>query len=383
MVWEDAVEKQVDGQQSLVVVPILSLETQLKFSMKTDTDGKKKKAEDTYISADVKTSLVFSKTGEKIDVLEMRLIRDEDYYLKKKEKKIESRDFEGLLYFFNEEEKLVSGAQFKNGKVVGTLGATNKRGRTSDVLLEVCTDWYKVVTVNGQVVAYENEPYDTTCEFVGIDGGGSGSSSSSFFVTALEGSAGGGGSNYGSLNQLLQLPHISIYWSQINDNEKTYFTNNYWLLPGAALAFLEANLAVNLFYCTNGDNGNWNAFKHAFWTAMLCVHVGPFRALTITDNHESYPSDYDQYSEAAKAEFEKKRNMDLDNNHLGMITYYAVKNSLSSAPNPSSSGIVYASNLTLVTEEVFDRINAGYGVRLVTENNILTDKPTTNGDRCR
>jgi hypothetical protein len=351
------------------VVPILSLETQLKFSITTDKDGKKKKAEDTFISADVKTSLVFTKTDDQIDVLEMRLIREK--------KKIESQDFEGLVYFFNSEEKLVSGAQFKDGKVVGTIGAPNKRGRSSYVLLEVCTDWYKIVTVNGEVVAYDTEPYDTTCEYVNIDTGSSESSNSSFFITALEGSTGGGGSNYGSISQLLTLPYVSDYWNQLNSYEKDYFTDNYWLLPGAALSWLEATLAVDLFYCRNDDNGNWNAFKHAFWTATLCVHVGPFNALTITEIHEQYPDNYDNnYSAEEKIQFEEQRNMDLDNNQLGLMTYYAVKNTI--------NYFTYAVKLGTITEEVLDRISSGYGFRLTPDSNgALKRVSTTNGDRCR
>ncbi|GHB85551.1 DUF6973 domain-containing protein [Persicitalea jodogahamensis] len=368
VIWEDAVEKQADEQQSLVVVPILSPETQLKFSMKTDKNGKKKKAENTYISADVKTSLVFLKKGEKIDVLEMRLIRDEDYYLKKKEKKIDSKDFDGLLYLFNSEEKLISGAQFKNGKVVGTIGAPNKRGRTSYMLLEVCTDWYTVVTtVNGEVLGYDLEPYDTTCENVVIDTGSPDPSNSSFFVTALEGTSGGGGSNNGSLNQLLQLPYISNLWNSLNNYEKDYFTDNYWLLPGAALAKMEAVFSVNLLYCRDDDNGNWNAFKHAFWAAMLCEHVGPFQALIITDLHEF---------NNGNVPFNDSNYMDFDNDTLGINTYKAIKNAM--------YFLNYPARLAYITGAIISKIDAGLGTRLISENNgPLTSVPTTDEDRCK
>lgn len=381
VIWSDAVEQQVDGQQSIVVVPILSLENQLKFSITTDKNGKKKKAEDTFISADVKINLVFAKNGDTIDVLEMRLIRDEDYYLKKKKKKMESHDFDGLLYLFDREEKLVLGAQFKDGKVIGTIGKKSKGGRTSYVPIEVCTDWYRVTSVGGEIIDWDQQPYDTTCEYVNIDLGSPtpDSGAFSFFMTALQGSL-GGGSSFGAVDQLLQLPYISDYWNRLNSYEKDYFRDNYWLLPGAALAFKEAEWFVNLLYCRNDDDGNWNAFKHAFWSAMLCVNVGPFQALIITDIHE-YHDDIDySVSPAEQAIFDTRNEMDFKNNQLGINTYKAMKNAI--------TYLTYPQSLVAITNAIRDKISEGAGTRIQTDSNgraliPLKTLPTTNENRCR
>ncbi|GEM_PF-1391221 len=366
VIWSDAVEQQVNGQQSLVVVPILSVENQLKFSITTDKNGKKKKAEDTFISADVKINLVFSKNGDTIDVLEMRLIRDEDYYLKKKKKKMESHDFDGLLYLFDHEEKLVSGAQFKDGKVVGTIGKKSKGGRTSYVPIEVCTDWYRVTSVGGEIIDWDQQPYDTTCEYVNIDLGSPTPDSGAFslFMTALQGSLGGGSSS-GAVDQLLQLPYISDYWNRLNSYEKDYFRDNFWLLPGAALAFKEAEWFVNLLYCRDDDDGNWNAFKHAYWSAMLCTHVGPFQALIITDIHE--------YNDQGLP-FTTRNEMDFCNNELGINTYKKIKNFL--------SYLTYPVQLVVIADTMLENIANGFGVRVFDNNGQLTTAPTTSGDRC-
>lgn len=152
----------------------------------------------------------------------------------------------------------------------------------------------------------------------------------------------------------------------MNSYEKDYFTDNYWLLPGAALAKMEAVFAVNLLYCRDDDNGNWNAFKHAFWAAMLCEHVGPFQALIITDIHEFND---------AELPFDDSNYMDFHNDTLGINTYKAIKNAL--------FYFSYPARIAYITGAIINRIDVGLGQRRISENNgPITTVDTTNGNRC-
>ncbi|WP_353721530.1 hypothetical protein [Dyadobacter sp. 676] len=151
-------------------------------------------------------------------------------------------------------------------------------------------------------------------------------------------------------NELMQLPYISSFWGQINDTEKDYFLNRMWMIPQAASATAAAMSFAEWFYCNLSDDGNWNAFKHAVWSAILCMEFGVSTALQITNNHEleSPPN---------------QQEMDLFNNDLGIKTYKSVSASLAAMPVH-----VPGLKLGLIADTVLKKIAVGQGKRLSPEN---------------
>lgn len=368
-IWQDAVQKKVDANRSIVTVPIVSFEKQIGYKSVNDNSGKKKKDDDNFISADVKRNLVILKIDDKIESMELRIIRDDDYYLKKGKIKMESKDFDGQAYLFDSEDKMISGVTFQDGKVVSSTSNGNKRGRTM-LMIPMCTDWYQQTTVNGEVVAGWVFTH-RTCESVDVGGGsgGPGGFGLELITSAFQGAIGGGGSE--SLSSMLSLGFISETWNNLNDLEKEYFTNNWWLLPGASISYLEANSLVDLFYCNNSDNGNWNAFKHAVWSALLSENLGPRRALEITNIHE----------EGDNASFQKQKDMDNHNNGLGINTYKSIKSIL----NLQQS---YAHRVATISGTIMNLIETGAGQRIspvsgYTQESELTIYPSTSANRCR
>ena len=367
VIWEDATEQKGENGQDLVIVPALSLENQSGFSIGTDKNGKKKKPEEAFVSADMKTSFVFSKVNNKIEVLQMQLLFDEEAGAKKRKEKIGSNNFDGYLLLFDSDEKLISGARFQNGKVVGTLGKEKKNGRSSYVEYTVCVDFYQMTSLSDGTILSSWTLLRTECTTLIIENGSPTGGSATFFTNALNGSIGGGGGS-GTLSQMLSLNFVLDFWNVLNVHEKAYFSQNPWLLPGAALARLEAETAVRLFYCNNSDDGNWNAFKHALWAAMLSEHLGPFQALIITDIHEQNNNSGMPYT--------LSNEMDFHNNQLGINTYKGIRNWL--------SVMTYSLRLAAITNVILSKINDGFGQRVITgANGSPLIAPTTGADRCR
>lgn len=341
VIWKAATQRKVTEDDEIVVAPVLSgnfLGCRIKDGRKD-----KRKPDEENVAGRIQRSLIVRKVRGKIEAMEMRTVFDADYKPRIKNGKVDPSGFEGKVYFFDTGGKLVNGLIYEAGKQVATFGP-NKGGRTSD-MVEVCTDWYHQGCVDGYGCSgwvYQ----ETTCEMVYVSAGSSGNGTvwSSSFEVAL---------NSGSsvfFNELMQLPYISSFWGQINDTEKDYFLNRMWMIPQAAAATAAAMSFAEWFYCNLSDDGNWNAFKHAVWSAILCMEFGVSTALQITNNHEleSPPN---------------QQEMDLFNNDLGIKTYKSVSTSLAAMP-------IHAPGLKLglIADTVLKKITVGQGKRLSPEN---------------
>ena len=124
-IWGDAVQRKVSDNESIVVVPLLIVNN-LSFSI---NDNQRMKSENDYISSDIKTNLVFMKTENKIEQLEMRIISSDAYSLKRT--KLESKDFDGYVYFFDSNQKFHSGLVYENGRITGTMRNSIKSGKNN------------------------------------------------------------------------------------------------------------------------------------------------------------------------------------------------------------------------------------------------------------
>ncbi|MBA4851814.1 DUF6973 domain-containing protein [Emticicia sp. BO119] len=309
------------------------------------------------MSSDIKTNLVFTKVKDKIESFEMRIISEDDYYLKKKKTKLALNDFDGYVYIFDNNKNFVSGLLYQDGKKVGDLGNNIKKSRILDQV-EICVDWHSQVCVDGYG-CYDWLYTHTTCSTVNIDG-----SAGSIFTTALEAAMSGGSSS--SLSSMLQFPGIQDLWSHLNATEQAYFTAKWWLLPDAYNAYRAAEDYVLFYYCNNNDDGNWNAFKHAFWAAMLSATVGPRTALEITDNHEVGQDAVNQ-------------SMDLFNNNLGINTFKQISSQVAAEP-------IANKKTGIILNAILQKIAQGQGRRLLPENvdiSLQTLNITTNANRCR
>lgn len=300
-IWEDASQKQISASQSAVIVPVI-MKNPLGYKINDKREGKEKKEEDNFVSADVKVDYVFIKdhATQQIKQLERRIMSDDDYYYKKKKIKIDPNDFDGHVYFFDQDEKLEYGLIYENGKIKGTLGKAPKNAKTN-AQIEVCTAWYSRACYG--TICGDWTYTHTTCETYYVDTATSGGSSIS-----LIGIGGGGGG--ATIADILSISTWATnQWNDLTQAERNYFTLKPWLLLDALSAKARAVTITESYYCTNDDNGIANAFKHAFWSATLSMLVGPRTALEITDAHE------------ANSFLTLPGQMDLHNNDLGIKIY--------------------------------------------------------------
>jgi hypothetical protein len=341
VIWAAATHRKVAADDEIVVAPVLSgnfLGCRVKDGRKD-----KRKPDEEYVAGRIQRSLIVRKVRGKIEAMEMRTVFDAEYEPKKQNGKTDPSNFEGKVYFFDMNGKLVNGLIYEVGKHVATFGP-NKGGRTAD-MVEVCTDWYHQGCVDGYGCSgwvYQ----ETTCEMVYISSGSSGTGT--VWSSSLEVSL-NSGSNV-VFSELMQLPYVSSFWGQINDTEKDYFLNRLWMIPQAASATAAAMSFADWFYCNLSDDGNWNAFKHAVWSAILCMQFGVSTTLQITNNHEleSPPN---------------QKEMDLYNNDLGIKTYKSISASLAGIPIN-----VPGLKLGLIADTVLKKIALGQGKRLSPEN---------------
>ncbi|WP_143016849.1 DUF6973 domain-containing protein [Dyadobacter soli] len=346
-------------EDEIVVAPVLSgnfLGCRIKDGRKD-----KRKPDEESVAGRIQRNLVVRKVRGKIEAMEMRTVFDGDYEPTVKNGKVDPSNFEGKVYFFDMSGKLVNGLIYEEGKQVATFGP-NKGGRTSD-MVEVCTDWYH----QGCVAGYGCSGWvyqETTCEmvYIGQSSGGTGTVWSNSLDVALT-----GGSDV-LFEAMMQLPYVSDLWANLNNTEKEYFENRKWLIPQAAFARGTAIALTFWFYCQDGDNGNWNAFKHAVWTAILCMQFGTSTTLQITNNHEleSPPN---------------QQEMDLHNNGLGIQIYKSISASIASLP-ANSPGL----KIALIVDNVMAAIKVGLGKRILPEEPLPGQTQTmfwTNGtNRC-
>lgn len=359
VIWGAATQRKVAEDDEIVVAPVISgnfLGCRIKDGRKD-----KRKPDEENVAGRIQRSLIVRKLRGKMEAMEMRTVFDADYEPRVKNGQIDPANFEGKVYFFDMNGKLVNGLIYEQGTRVAAFGP-NKGGRTSD-MVEVCTDWYHQGCVDGYGCSgwvYQ----ETTCEMVYVSSGSSGSGtiwSNSLDVSLSSGSA-------ALFNELMQLPYISSFWGGINDTEKNYFLSRIWMIPQAASATAAAVSFAEWFYCNLSDDGNWNAFKHAVLSAILCMEFGVSTALQITNNHEL---------ESPPNQME----MDLHNNDLGVKIYKSISASLATVPI-NSPGL----KLALIADTALKRIAVGEGKRLMPVNVPIGTPQTffwTNGaNRC-
>jgi hypothetical protein len=145
--------------------------------------------------------------------------------------------------------------------------------------------------------------------------------------------------------------------------EQDFFKRKFWLVPHAIATYLDAIFFTVLFFCRNDDAGNWNAFKHTFWSAMNAMYMGAHNALELATAHE-------EGSHPLSAE------MDMFNNHKGINLY---KTHSSMLDNWSSVGQLYA-NIAFLADKALELTSGGQLKRF---NSMGTGLINTNGgDRC-
>lgn len=361
IIWGAGIQRKVASDDEIVVAPVLSgnfLGCRIKDGRKD-----KRKPDEENVAGRIQRNLVVRKVRGNIEAMEMRTVFDADYEPRVKNGQVDPSNFEGKVYFFDMNGKLVNGLIYEAGKQVAAFGP-NKGGRTSD-MVEVCTDWYHQGCVDGYGCSgwvYQ----ETTCEMVYISqsSGGTGTIWENSLDVAL-----GGGSDV-LFEALMQLPYVSQLWGTMNQTEKDYFQNKKWLIPQAAFARQTANELTDWFYCADSDDddGNANAFKHAVWSAILCMQFGISTTLQITGNHEleSPPN---------------RQAMDLYNNDLGIKVYKSISAAL--AALPPSPGL----KLGLIIDKVMEKIVLGQGERLtpegVPDGTPQTFLLTNGANRCR
>lgn len=356
-IWDDAVQTNVNGEESIVVVPLL-IDKPIGYKIRDNREGKVKPENENFVSSDVKTSLIIRKFKNTIERFEMRIIADDSYYYKKGKTKLDKKDFDGYVYIFDSNDNFYSGSVYENGKPRYNLGKSSKNGRSASQIL-ICTDWQQQVCYGE--TCYGWSYLRTTCEYANVDDNSSGGS---ITVSAIDASLGGGGN---SLEAILQLPGVNDLWNRLKNVERAYFTEKYWLLPQAYMAYKQTEDMTMFLYCNNTDDGNWNAFKHTYWAATLSASLGPRTAMEITYNHED-------------GEPQIKKSMDIFNDNLGINIYKSVSGQVSADPTKSKEIILTA---------ILTKINNGSARRLTPENvpfgsNITqTLIPTNSNNRCR
>lgn len=355
-IWGDANKAQINENQDAIIVPVV-MKNPVGYKINDRREGKEIKENDNFVSADVKIDYVFIKdyTTQEIKQLERRIISDDDYYLKNKKIKVNSNDFDGYVYFFNQNEKLEYGLIYKNGKIQGTIGKAPKNAKTS-AQIEVCTAWYSRTCYG--VICGEWQYTHTTCETYSVATTTSAGSS----ISLIGISSGGGGA---TIQDILSVSSdLTNQWNQLTQAERNYFTIKPWLLIDALSAKKRAGFWTEYYYCTppnsdylTGDN-NANAFKHSVWSATLSMLVGPRTALEITDAHED-----DEYLLTLSGQ------MDLHNNDLGINIYKQLS--------------VSDRNQTKIVEKVLQSIANGEGKRIYTTSSGAQHlSPTNASDKC-
>jgi hypothetical protein len=341
VIWGDATQRRISTEEEIVVVPLLS-ETFFGCRIKDGREGKSKKDEDNFPAGLIQRNLVIRKIRSKIESMEMRIVFDENYKPKVKEGRIDPVNFEGYVYFFEMNGDLRTGLIYESGKATATF-SPNKGGKTS-AMIEICTDWYHQGCVDGYGCSgwiYQN----TTCEMVFINNS---ASLGTVFMNALDAAISAGSD--AAFDAIMNLPYVSEMWSQLNQKERDYFENKKWMIAQAAFASFTARQLTEWFYCNDSDDGNWNAFKHAVWAAILSMEFGTSTALELTYLHEDTSAP-------------KQKSMDVYNNDLGINTFKSIKSAISSLP-ATSIGV----KTGMIADAILKKIIAGQGQRLVPEN---------------
>lgn len=271
--------------------------------------------------------------------------------------------FTGYAYLFDENDKFIEMSVFENGEEKYSSVKQSERARVEYYPLTVCTHWYQRVCSPSGCEPWTELRID--CDIVYLSsssgsGSGSGGGSLNTHVTLV---SGGGSGTVSNLNMFSDIPGYVQWVTGLTLSEQNFFKRKFWLVPYAIASYLDANFFTQLFYCRNDDAGSWNAFKHAFWSAMNAMYMGSHNALELAAAHE-------EGSHPLSAQ------MDMFNNNKGIMLYNANSSTLH---NWADVGRLYI-NIAFLANKASEMTGAGQLRRFNALGNGLD--PTHNNDRC-
>jgi uncharacterized protein YcfL len=355
--WDDATEIRDKEHGLLISVPIL-----YKDGLAVKIKNEDNKPEVSTI--DIKATLIFKKEEDKVTMYHHKMVHDYSKLDEEQSQQDTSDKFTGYAYLFDENDKFIEMSFFEKGEEKYRSVKENEKARVASYPVYVCTDWYTQVCWSGGCGDWHYS--HSQCEFIYIPiSSGSGSSSINTTVTLV---SGGGG----SVSSFSAFEGIDGYWNwygSLNDDEKAFFKRKFWLIPYAITARIEANIFTGLVFCRNDDDGNWNAFKHALWSALNAMYMGRHNAIDIGMNHEL------EYIEG----YEVKNAMDIHNNNKGINIYFLNSSAIDAMTN-------HQNKLEFIIEKVLIALNSGQLKRLNPPNSGVPYSqiqiPTNGDDKC-
>lgn len=262
--WQKAETVQVLDGYSIVEAPV-QFDKRLITSTKSTTLTTGNSADQ---GLEVYSKLVFSKSASgRITGLLVHFAFEEAYAKRVKEKRYSNKfakiqgDFSGYQLITNLKGDFLYGFVYQNGKLVNRTFPVQRTGVINSKQARVgvdggsscgATSWYWVVcNGNGQCDwTYLYTTYEEAdCP---NDGGGSGSGPS----------------------------------PDLNSCEWALFIAKPFLIPGTAAAKEESTEMTEDLFCNQSDGTDGNAFKHAYWNALMAQYNGPTFALEASDAHE-------------------------------------------------------------------------------------------------
>ena len=308
----------------------------------TYSDKKNGKSSDKPLPIPTEMLYVYNDKG-KYDYYVVELLPDEEY-LKKLEKKkdkvkiFNKREYSGYFFIKDWNDAPKEGWYMKNGKVVRQLSPSNikKNGRLmgcewftrlhftigcvtnggGEVVI-VGTSWvipgndpnaghslaYTIPKPDGYKCDYNVWEFTEADVFVdcSFDGDAPDPVIDFPFLYPILGPVSYG--LYGTL-QLFTIFDLSF---NLNNAERAFYSEYPWMVPQAMINRSNATDVAVEKYCTDHDNFNGNAFKHAYWSALNTWSFGAEAARTMGVLHES--ENFASYI---------SREMDMYNNELGI-----------------------------------------------------------------
>ncbi len=241
--WAYATQSTEKNGTSVVIVPVTVAEKDESFGviMKQEVaidkskDVETKKYRESGLSTPQKL-VMFKDSKGKVQTLLMKVVADIDYFessLKKDKKrtaKIESKDFDGSLFFYDwAETKIIEGLRYENGKLkqVYSPDKITKNGK-----LAGCTSWEYIEywpPVNNAKTAYSCRCSVTTVTSCSFDG-----SESSVITVSMVSFGTGGGGSFESISTSYRQNKVDNFISQaaqygasFNPDERLDFIDNF------------------------------------------------------------------------------------------------------------------------------------------------------------
>jgi hypothetical protein len=314
-------------------------------NVKSLTYSEKKNGKTTSLPLPTEMLYIYNDKG-KYDYYVVELLPDEEY-LKKLEKKSDKvklfnkRQYSGYFFVKDWNDAPKEGWYMKNGKVVRQLSVAESKKNGKQMACEWWTRLHFSIACvtagsgGGEIVAYgtsimipgnepdagmaiagilskpdgyncANDEWQCIATDVFIDCSFDGSISDPIedfpFLLIPEGPT-VGAPIYGTL-QLLAILELNF---NLNNAERIFYSEFPWVIPQAMINRANATDVAVEKYCTDHDDFNGNAFKHAYWSALNTWSFGSTVARTMGLLHES--ENFGSYI---------SREMDLYNNELGI-----------------------------------------------------------------